>query len=159
MAYDDRYIVISGGNFVSNGSVAAMQDGFANAAESKFAGETDDLAGRLMSALHEVIAQGLGDVRCKEYYNTTATGAYLHIDNPDGSTHLHINIVDSGAPVVDVGNAFLEWRDSGVTSGWVFVPSYANPLDSLFSASNRAGGSIFLPLLQAGLVAIAATII
>ncbi len=157
MAYDDRYIAISGGNLVSDGTVAAMQDGFANAAESQFAGEIDDLAGRLMSALHEVIAQGLGDVRCKEGFNTTATGAYLHIDNPDGSTHLHINIVDTMAPVVNVGDAFLEWRDSGATSGWVFEifpPSFP----SLFSASHTAGGSFFLSLVLAGLVAVAATI-
>lgn len=130
---NDRYHAHSAGNIVNNGTVAALQVGFGDV-DDRFAGGTDDLAGRLMSALSKIVIKesfergrwvdngSLGDAYCIERYGTSASGAYLHIDNPDGTTLLHINIVDSGNPIGALTDAFLEWRASNISSGaeWTF---------------------------------------
>ena len=48
------------------------------------------MAGKLMAALESVFSKGLGDVRCldddESGYSTT--GAYLHVDNADGTERI-----------------------------------------------------------------------
>ena len=91
---NDQFLTHAAGNVVSNGTVQTLQAGFANVTGSPFGGEEDDLAGRLMSAPYHVLIHGHRDVRCLEELGTTASGAYLRIDNPDGTPLLHINIID-----------------------------------------------------------------
>jgi hypothetical protein len=55
------------------------------------------MAGKLMTGMYRVADGDFGDVRCLNKDGTTATGAYLHVDNPDGTEFIHINIIDSNA--------------------------------------------------------------
>ena len=56
-----------------------------------------DMAGKLMTGMCRVADGDFGGVRCLNKDGTTATGAYLHVDNPDGTEFIHINIIDSNA--------------------------------------------------------------
>ena len=82
------------------------------------------MAGKLMTAMYRVADGDFGDVRCLNKDGTTATGAYLHVDNPDGTEFIHINIIDSypNEPVEELKFQFANWRKknpcdtSGATS-------------------------------------------
>lgn len=132
-------------NVVANGTVAAMGKGFREPGGDDL-GEDDDLAGRLMSALNRVSESGLGDVRCPQ----GATGAYLHVDNPDGTPFVHINVVDGVSPVREVAEAYLEWRKENP------VPTSA---PTSVEESSGSGFNLFLSGWIAVAAAVAATIV
>ena len=120
---NDRYHAHSGGYFLEKGTVAALQEGFGKNTTITIPfmeeeEEIDDLAGRLMSALWAVYyGVGLGDATCREQYGLSSSGAYLHVDNPDGTILLHINIEYNGEdPIVSVLRAFSAWRSANVSS-------------------------------------------
>ena len=124
---NDRYHAHAAGHFVKFGTVAALIEGFQNAENLGFVKATpwgiqmDDLAGRLMSALWNVVfsAKQLGDDWCRRGYGVTSSGAYIHIDNPDGTTLLHINIAYTKLNGIDPADTlyghFFEWRDNNVS--------------------------------------------
>jgi hypothetical protein len=94
-------------NVVSEGTVNLLEQGFKES-------DSDDLAVRLMAAMTSVVGGGAGDGRCINGFNTSASGAFLHVDNPDGSVYLHLNIVGSGItePIVELQRQFNEWKAS-----------------------------------------------
>ncbi len=106
---DGRYNYQAIGNVVKNGTVNALQVGFENEGnEFKFG--TCDMAGKLMAAMYEVVHGGFGDERCLEVYGTFAAGAYIHVDNADGTTLLHIDEIyndDNTEPVEALKEKFL----------------------------------------------------
>ena len=126
---NDRYHAHAAGHFVEFGTVAALIEGFQNAEDFSYTwgGQTDDLAGRLMSALWNVVVseKQLGVERCREVFGVTSSGAYLHIDNPDGTTLLHINIAYTDLNGIDpadtIYGAFFEWRGNNKPEvGWTY---------------------------------------
>ena len=82
-------------NVVAEGTVTSLYDGFLGGG-----GEDNhhcDMAGRLISAINSVVEGGLGDMRCiNDHDRISATGAFLHIDNADGTELIHINIIGNG---------------------------------------------------------------
>jgi hypothetical protein len=92
-------------NIVVNGTNERMQEGF----ESPPVGFCDDLPGRLMAGLYVGGSLG-GDVRCDP---VSASGAFLHVDNPDGTEYLHIEIVGDGSvePLDELAGSYFKWRE------------------------------------------------
>lgn len=105
------------GNVVAEGTVQAMESAFLlheDGVEGHCA-----LARRLMSAMEAVSSEGLGDTRCtKNHSGVTSTGAYIHIDNPDGSVAVHINVIGDGTyePIDELARRFLEWQKSSCSN-------------------------------------------
>ena len=127
---DDRYHAHSGGYFLRKGTVAALQEGFGKNTTITIPildeeEEIDDLAGRLMSALWAVYyGVDLGEAACREQLGTSSLGAYLHVDNPDGTTLLHINVAyNDEDPILSILRAFSEWRSANVSSDfeWTYT--------------------------------------
>jgi hypothetical protein len=125
---NSSYVFHAMGNVVKVGTVDAMANAFQNSENNdNYDYEVCDMAGKLMAALESVFSKGLGDVRCldddESGYSTT--GAYLHVDNADGTERIHINVISDGTeeePVEGVKRVFLEWRkdhscEDMVTSG------------------------------------------
>ncbi len=107
-----RYTYRAAGNVVKVGTVDSMQNGFENQ-DDQFNFGLCDMAGKLMTAMYRVADGGYGDDRCLNADGTTATGAYLHIDNANGTEFIHINIIDPimpKEPVEELKKQFLEWR-------------------------------------------------
>ena len=178
---NDRFRTHAAGNAVAHGTVRALQDGFKNSEDSPFGVPEDDLAGRLMSALQQVISEDgtLGDVRCQEEKGVSSSVAYIHIDNPDGTTLLHIHIQDRIEPVEYVAQNFLKWRAANVTSDgeWTYEDFGIDDDDELFledpdefvweddaflslvTASGRHHRSGLMSPVLFGLVAVVVTII
>jgi len=107
-----RYSFHAQGNVVAEDTVPSLLDGF-------LGGDIDiyqcDMGGRLMSAMSRVIERDLGDMRCINDHNgTSASGAFLHIDNADGTELIHLNTKGDGSfePVEEMRREFLEWRKS-----------------------------------------------
>jgi hypothetical protein len=98
-------------NAVVDGTVNSMRLAFVGVITDPEIPEICDLAGRLMAAMQTVVLAGHGDVRCSAG-NTTATGAFLHVDNPDGTEYVHLNIVGDGSfePVLALRESFDVWR-------------------------------------------------
>jgi len=107
----DRYMYRTAGNVVKVGTVDAMQNGFEDE-DDQFNFGLCDMAGKLMTAMYKVADGGFGDDRCLNFDGTSGTGAYLHIDNADGTEFIHINVIDSNPkePVEELKERFLEWR-------------------------------------------------
>lgn len=113
---DERFSYHAMGNAVAEGTVKALQTGFLQ--EPQVDGDSDNdhcaMAQRLMSAMEHVLANGLGDMRCnKDKNGITATGAYLHIDSPNGRSFIHINKAGDGSyePIEDLKEEFLQWKE------------------------------------------------
>ncbi len=107
---NDRYNFHAIGNLVKTGTVNSLQNGFEDQ-NDEFGFGTCDIAGKLMTAMYRVVDGGFGDVRCLE--GRSAAGAYIHVDNLDGTPYIHINEVDSDGnkePVEVLKDEFLEWR-------------------------------------------------
>ncbi len=108
------------GNIVSTGTVNLLKTGF----EEEVVSNDDndeiqngaELAARLMAAMRSVASsEGAGDMRClysDSGSSTSASGAYLHVDNPDGTVYVHLNIIGDGMtePVDELQKAYDEWR-------------------------------------------------
>ena len=110
-----RYNYHAIGNAVKNGTVKSLESGFEEYDENddKYTFGTCDIAGKLMAAMYKVVVGGFGDVRCLGDIGTSAAGAYIHVDNPDGTSFLHIDESYSGEdkePVEILKDKFLEWR-------------------------------------------------
>ena len=107
---DGRYTYHVMANVVKSGTVATMQSGFEDGSDEYGFGQCD-MAGKLMTAMYRVADGGFGDVRCFDR-GTTATGAYIHIDNEDGTELVHINVVEAGRqePLEVLKEKFHEWR-------------------------------------------------
>ena len=109
---NDRFRYHAQGNVVAEGTVQAIESAFLlheGGSEGPCA-----LARRLMSAMEAVSSEGLGDTRCiNNYGGVTATGAYIHIDNPDGSVAVHINVIGDGSyePIDELSRRFVEWEE------------------------------------------------
>lgn len=125
---NSSYVFHAMGNVVKVGTVHAMANAFQNSQNNdNYDYEVCDMAGKLMAALESVSSKGLGDVRCLDDDESgySATGAFLHVDNADGTERIHINVISDGTeeePVEGVKRAFLEWRkghscEDMVTSG------------------------------------------
>lgn len=83
-------------HFVPNGTVNNMTLAFAGLVDDPELPEICDLASRLMSAIQIVAIAGQeGDIQCAPY-GMSGTGAFLHVGNPDGSEHIHINFAVFG---------------------------------------------------------------
>lgn len=110
---DGRYSFHAQGNVVAEDTVQSLFDGFTG--EGDGAKYQCDMADKLMAAMAKVVEEGLGDMRCINDHNgVTSTGAFLHIDNPDGTQLIHINIVGDGSydPVEAIMQDFLKWREN-----------------------------------------------
>jgi hypothetical protein len=71
------------------------------------------MAQRLMSALDNVLHNNHGDMRCINHHNgISSTGAYIHIDNPNGKALVHINKAGDGSyePIVELKKEFMKWK-------------------------------------------------
>lgn len=51
-----------------------------------------------------------GDVRCFPGYGAVAHGMFLHVDNPDGTKLVHIDIIGEGDPFPAFQEAYDAWR-------------------------------------------------
>ena len=92
---EDRYMYHAAGNVVKHGTVGSLQSGFEEENDDFNIGLCD-MAGKLMTAMYRVADGDFGDVRClHKDVTSAATGAYLHVDNPDGTEFIYINIIDS----------------------------------------------------------------
>ena len=106
------------GNDVHVGTTQSLENGFLEELENKKSDEVDDtndciMAQRLMSALDNVLQNNHGDMRCINDHNgISSTGAYIHIDNPNGKALLHINKAGDGSyePIVGLKKEFMEWK-------------------------------------------------
>lgn len=106
------------GNDVHVGTTQSLENGFLEELENKKSDEVDDtndciMAQRLMSALDNVLQNNHGDMRCINDHNgISSTGAYIHIDNPNGKALLHINKAGDGSyePIVELKKEFMEWK-------------------------------------------------
>ena len=109
-----EYTYSAQGNIVSADTVPTLAETF-DAAETAC-----DLADRLMmafAAIFETNSTGgdpfLGDVRC---ISLPASSAFLHVDNPDGTELIHIDIVEGEnvtageSPFVPLKEAYDAWR-------------------------------------------------
>lgn len=108
---DHRYSYHAMGNEVIEGTVKALQTGFL--AEINIDNRCA-LARRFMSAMASVLKDRFGDMRCiSDHDGISATGAYLHIDNPDGKVLLHINKAGDGSyePIEELKREFLQWQE------------------------------------------------
>lgn len=114
---DNRYLYQAMGNVVDKGTIAALQTGFEDEEDTYDFGLCD-AAGRLMTAMYRVADEDLGDTRCLEDFGTSASGAYIHVDNEDGTEYIHINIIGDGEkePVENMKNKFKEWREANPCS-------------------------------------------
>lgn len=110
--FEDRYTYHAAGNVVKKGTVLSLQSGFEDENDEYGFGQCD-MAGKLMTAMYRVATGGFGDMRCLDD-GTSAAGAYIHIDNEDGTVFIHINEVDTDEkdPVEVLGDKFKEWRKS-----------------------------------------------
>ena len=147
---DDRYIFHAMGNVVKTGTVKSMSNGIQSLNNDDYDYGVCDMAGKLMAALQSVSDGGYGDVRCTDddEKGYSASGAFLHIDNPDGMELIHINVIGDGKeePVEVVKNAFREWRkdhpckDSSRAStsaaGWPVLMSAIGGLLSILITSS-----------------------
>jgi hypothetical protein len=115
---NDRYIYHTMGNVVTKGTVGALQRGFENQNDD-FNFGLCDMAGKLMTAMNGVAAGGFGDARCLNDGGKSATGAYLHIDNADGTALIHINKIGDGTsePVEEMKETFHQWRKDNPCPG------------------------------------------
>ena len=97
------------GNVVTNETVPSVEKGFLGLLEE---GMGCDLADRLMIAVEAGGADGAGDKRCLNDYGTPAAGAFLHVDNADGTVLVHIDIVGNGTsnPLLSLREQYDEWR-------------------------------------------------
>ena len=143
-AVDGRYSYRVLGNDVKEGTVRALEDGFlmnvddrddTRGKEDYDGNEHDErdnedrcaMAQRLMSAMMEVYKNGLGDMRCiNDRDGITSTGAYLHVDEPDGRVLVHINKPGDGTyePMEKLREEFVEWERR---MGCRVVPDYDAP--------------------------------
>mmetsp|Transcript_26936 Transcript_26936/g.40768 ORF Transcript_26936/g.40768 Transcript_26936/m.40768 type:complete len:319 (-) Transcript_26936:33-989(-) len=107
-----RYNFHAMGNIVKVGTVDSLARGFQSETNDEYG--VCDMAGRLMAAMEMVSDGAYGDTRCLGDQGHSATGAFLHIDSPDGTELIHINIVGDGLeePVEKLKEAFMEWRKS-----------------------------------------------
>lgn len=107
-----RYNFQAMGNIVKVGTVDSLTSGFQSETNDEYG--VCDMAGRLMAAMEMVSDGAYGDIRCLGNQGHSATGAFLHIDSPDGTELIHINIVGDGSeePVEKLKEAFIEWRKS-----------------------------------------------
>ena len=99
------------GNVVAEGTVQAMESAFL-LHEGGSEGSACALARRLMSSMEAVTSEGLGDTRCTKDHGVTSSGAYIHIDNPDGTVAVHINVIGDGSyePIDELARRFVEWE-------------------------------------------------
>eukprot|EP00585_Thalassiosira_rotula_P005481 CAMPEP_0196143194 /NCGR_PEP_ID=MMETSP0910-20130528/12851_1 /TAXON_ID=49265 /ORGANISM="Thalassiosira rotula, Strain GSO102" /LENGTH=378 /DNA_ID=CAMNT_0041404607 /DNA_START=80 /DNA_END=1216 /DNA_ORIENTATION=+ len=108
-----RYSYHAQGNVVAEETVTSISDGFLGGEDKGI--QYCDMAARLMAAMFSVVQAGLGDMRCiNDHGGVSASGAFLHIDNPNGTELIHINIVGDGSfePVEKMRQEFLVWRDN-----------------------------------------------
>ncbi|KAL7545109.1 hypothetical protein ACHAWF_008473 [Thalassiosira exigua] len=108
-----RYSHHAQGNVVANGTVEALSDGFVAGGGDD--DPCDDLPARLMAALTRAVEGGLGDARCiADFEGLSASGAFLHVDHPDGAEYVHLNVVGDGTfePVEALRKEYLIWRES-----------------------------------------------
>mmetsp|Transcript_10700 Transcript_10700/g.19218 ORF Transcript_10700/g.19218 Transcript_10700/m.19218 type:complete len:178 (+) Transcript_10700:3-536(+) len=85
-----RYSYHVQGNVVAEETVTSISDGFLGGEDKGI--PYCDMAARLMAAMYSVVQAGLGDMRCiNDHGGVSASGAFLHIDNPDGIELIHIN--------------------------------------------------------------------
>lgn len=110
---DGRFSYHVMGNDVAEGTVEALRTGF-------LLGDFDNndhcaMAQRLMAAMDRVLRDGLGDMRCiHDHGGISATGAYLHVDDPDGRVLVHINKPGDGSrePIEELKREFLQWQQN-----------------------------------------------
>jgi uncharacterized Ntn-hydrolase superfamily protein len=106
------YAYSAQGNVVTKRTVQTLQ--------STFVGSSGcDLADRLMEAVDAVSTAGEGDARCivdgftaGVHAPIPGTGAYLHVENPDGTDLVHIDVVGDGTfnPVKRLREEYDAWR-------------------------------------------------
>ena len=139
VSISERYNYHAMGNIVSNGTVKTMQFGFES--EDNEHGFGLDLAGRLMEAIYLVAKKNLGDLRCQTSGDTTASGAYLHVDNPDGTEFIYLNVVGDGKrePVEDLRDLFEEWRGTTARSSSAFQLAKV----SIFALAATSGATAY----------------
>jgi hypothetical protein len=87
-----------------------------------------DLADRLMIAVEAGGIEGAGDQRCIDDHATPAAGGFVHVDNPDGTVVVHIDVVGDGTfnPLLELRQQYDKWRAMNPcpgSSGDTFSPS------------------------------------
>lgn len=103
-------------NVVSSGTVDSLKLGFEEGWDED---EDDDdasiLAARLMTAMESVVVAGKGDGRCLNVPGdgTSASGAFLHVDNADGTVYVHLNVIGDGTtePIDELRRRYDAWMD------------------------------------------------
>ena len=111
---NDRYSYHAMGNVVAEGTVQALESGFLKQVQDPNTDSICAMAEALMSAMDQVLTNGLGDMRCINDHNgISATGAYLHIDSPDGYTFIHISKNGDGSyePIEELKLEFDNWKE------------------------------------------------
>jgi len=146
---DDRYTYRAAGNVVKNGTVDSLQSGFEEQNDD-FNFGLCDMAGKLMTAMYRVADDEFGDLRCLGNDGTTATGAYLHIDNPDGTEFIHINVIDSNPkePVEELKEQFVKWRKKNPCDGSEATSGAAKRMSPIISTLVAMFGVAWLTLSQ-----------
>jgi uncharacterized Ntn-hydrolase superfamily protein len=111
----ESYTFTAQGNIITNDTVPTLVGKFV-AADTAC-----DLAGRLFGAVEAVFdavsQEGglfMGDVRCVPY---PAASAFIHVDNPDGTEFLHIDIIanvsaDPESPFIKLKQQYDTWRSN-----------------------------------------------
>lgn len=111
-----EYTYSAQGNIVAINTIPALAEAFDDAQEETAC----DLADRLMMAFAVIFDTNstggddfLGDVRCMPI---PASSAFVHVDNPDGTELIHIEIVEGEnvtageSPFVPLKEAYNAWR-------------------------------------------------
>jgi len=95
------------GNIVTKQTVPNAESAFLNNSGC-------DLADRLMRALLAGGLNGEGDFRCRsEDSDTSSKAAFLHVDNSDGTTFVHIDVIQVGEeePLLKLKSLYDVWRN------------------------------------------------
>ncbi|KAL7527495.1 hypothetical protein ACHAWF_002199 [Thalassiosira exigua] len=108
-----RYSHHAKGNVVTNGTVKALSNEFVAGGGDD--DPCDDLPARLMESLTRAVEGGLGDIGCiVDFEGLSASSAFLHVDHPDGTEYMHLNVVGDRTfePVEAPKKQYLIWRES-----------------------------------------------
>jgi hypothetical protein len=129
------------GNVVTNVTVPSVEMGFVGLPEK---GTGCDLADRLMIAVEAGGIEGGGDKRCITEFDTPAAGGFLHVDNPDGTVLVHIDIVGNGTvnPLLELREQYDEWRAMNPCPG-ATGPTFA-------PASSPSASPVATPTMTSG---------
>jgi len=157
------YVYSIQGNILTSSAVLAQ-------AETAFRdGGGCDLADRLMLALEAGADNGEGDSRCTPG-GIPSDSAFIHVDLPDGTVHLHLQAVNlTTSPVADLRVLYDAWRLDNACplpqrpdAGPAAVDAALGAVDGgddvggddgcgCSTARDHAGGAVLLVLVMLGL--------